>query len=245
MASRLNPARYKAYRKRQIMKQYRFQLVCILLLSLYVSSQSFEYPWMTSKSEILKTHKLTPLAFEPIIQNIKKYCKYNEHKFFDFYVVDSMTTNDYCGIGFYTFYGFYKDSLFFILQGTHELPYVKKDPKDSCITANILINDTLDYWMLIIKDNKSDGNIFQEGGLIGHNSRNEYYTDKLISIGTLSNPTHLQYFYIFTSRAFIDIFNKNVNIYPDNFIKLGPSILFTRSIVGKYKKLQKPIDNNF
>lgn len=218
---------------------------CILLITSYVYSQTLEYPWKTLKSEILKTHKLTPLSFEPIIKNLEKYCKNKEYNKLSFFVADSMKTNDYCGIGFYTFYGFYKDSLFFILQGTNEMPYVKKDPKDSCISAKILNKDTLDYWMLVMKENALDGNIFQEGGLIGHNSRNDHYTDKLISVGTLSNPTHLQYFYIFTSKAFIDNFNKTVKIHPDNFSKISQTVLFTRSITDKFKKLQKPIDNNF
>jgi len=200
-----------------------------ILLSMITSANSFEYPWLTLRGEILKNHKLGNLEFAPITTNLKNYAKKDEFKNFSFYVVDTMQTEDYCGDGFYKVYGFYKDSLFFILMGTHEMPYVKKDPKDTCISKLILNGAKLDQWYIIMKEHAHDGNIFEEGGYLGHNTGKDTYSDKLISVGLLSRPLHLQYFYIFTSKQFLDNFTSK-RVKSNKFVKDSPSNLFVRSL---------------
>jgi hypothetical protein len=226
------------------MKRHWIQLIVILLFGKNGITQITEYPWMTSRSDILADHHLTPVPFQPIFENLKKYSRNKEYKNVRFYIMDSLKTVDYCGIGFYSIYGFYRDSLFIVMHGNYERPYVEKDPADSCISSAFFWNDSTDSWMIIFKESEDDGNIFREGGFLGHYAGGDHYADKLISVGIVTHPSHRQYCYIFTSRIFIDRLNQSMKIHPDNFKRLYPTVLFTRSISGKYniykEKMEAP-----
>ena len=187
------------------------------------------FPFGTSKSKIERNHTLSKLHIDILEKNISLFYSDNDAKKIDFFILDNLKKENICGLDFYYFLGFYKDSLFAIFASTEELPAEFELKNEKCLNKHFFISDSNSTIEFVRKSSPtSGGNIFGEAGAIIKSTNKDKYIVELISNGmSVFSPSHQQYAFIILSKKIIDKLNTNVKIYKGNKLKINSSDLFT------------------
>ena len=203
-------------------------ILFVLLLNVISEAQQI-FTIGNSKSKIEKNHILSKLHIDILENNISIFYSDSDAKNINFFILDNLKKENICGLNFYYFLGFYKDSLFAIFASTEELPAEFELKNEKCLNKHFYISDSNSTIEFVRKSSPtSGGNIFGEAGTIIKSTNKDKYIVALISNGmSVFSPSHQQYAFIILSKKIIDKLNANVKIYKGHKLKINSSDLFT------------------
>nr|MBN2277309.1 hypothetical protein [candidate division Zixibacteria bacterium] len=210
-------------------------LVGLLPAALLAQDNHAGYAWGTSRDQIARTAELATIG-TPLLE------KSNER-----YLSDKFATNlslyiakngqypqvfEIGGLNFAIMYGFYRDSLVYVIMATDEIPYSEKREKELTdrLRSEIIPEGGLSNWQTIVGTADSSGNIFGEECFAGIGEHGETYNEFQVSIGSISHPTHLQYIIYQMDKRFFDRLTESGDYRMDKSLKteIGAQRTFTR-----------------
>ena len=151
--------------------------------------------------------------------------------------MDDLKKENICGLEFFYFLGFYKDSLFAIFASTDELPPNFKLTSEKCLKVHFFGSDSVRQSIAMVRKTSmtSGGNIFGEAGVVIKSSFKNKYIVELISNGmSVFSPSHQQYAFIILSKKIIDKLNSNVKVHNGYKAKFNSSEIFETSLYDTY-----------
>jgi len=195
-----------------------------LAINVFGKDNYYDFPWGTTRSEISELMPLGSLG-NPLLEK-------SNDKFLSREILDNLSLyvagkgqvphlTDIAGLDFMTMFGFYKDSLIYIVLSTHEMPYSEKKEKELTdrIRSEIIPKGGLETWDILVRDGDSTGNIFGEECLSGTGQFENTYNELQVSLGTMTDPVHLQYMIFQLDKNFFDRLTRSSDYLMDSRLK--------------------------
>ncbi len=228
-------------------------LMIFLILSSSVLSQeiSIGFDWGTSKLEIEKTYTLDKFK-NPLLEKSKR--RFLNDKYaqdFSLYIIledekaSSPVIENY---NLLRMVGFYKDSLIYVIWISDQFEYSRanSDTLSYYFEKKFIPNEIQLGWRPVFRSDLEDGTIFNDGGMAATGNTKESYYELQLTMGTITNPTHIQGTLFHLSRSFFDQLSNSTNYTMDKVLKnsISSYSIFTRYYSEKTIKRMKKYKSN-